>query len=344
LNKRFQIWLEHHIDGIVSNYERNKQQIAKAIEDAKARKDDSLVLVLNTELLRIEEDQKEQNREESARLDKFLELLRDSSKKPTDAEKEAFDVSTNFYLKIQQAEEKERRMIEAHKRQVEREKRAKEKARQREIDEFNKKAELEEAEKERAKKNRLRRKRRKIVKASKPKAKPDFLKELKDKFYLEKTLPMKQQEALFAKGYKRLKISPFGDSGASYYWVMTRYNESKEHAFFCYLIEAELKKYEKKVEMNVNNDPDIVFGHNGKKYCFDVETGKNWYKHPEALENKFLRYKKEHEISYILITDKSLKYKYAKYGTVVTRGKLREILSKLILNAPGPPLTHSHTI
>ena len=200
MNKRFQIWLEHHIDGIVSNYERNKQQIAKAIEDAKVQKDDGLILVLNTELLRIEEEHGEQIKEESARLDKFLELLRDGSKKPTDAEKEAFDVSTNFYLKIQQEEEKERRMLEAHKRKIEREKRAREEAHRKQVEEYNKKAELEEAEKERARKNRLRRKRRKIVKASKPKAKPDLLKELKDKFYLEKTLPMKQQEALFAKG------------------------------------------------------------------------------------------------------------------------------------------------
>src|SRR5271157_5115298 len=265
LNNRFQIWLEKHIDDIVSGYENNKKQIAEAMEKAQAQNDETVILQLNIELQRIEEAHKEIVREENAHLDRFLELLRDSSKKPTDAEKEAFDVSTNFYLKIQQAEEKERRMMEAHKRQVEREKRAKEEARRKEIEEFNKKAELEKAEKERARKNRLRRKRRKIVKASKPKAKPDLLKELKDKFYLEKTLPMKQQETLFAKGYKRLKISPFGDSGASYYWVMTRYNESKEHAFFCYLIEAELKKYGKKVEMNVNNGPDIVFGHNGKK-------------------------------------------------------------------------------
>ena len=337
MNKRFQIWLEHHIDEIVSGYARDKRKIAEAIEEAKVRKDDGLILVLNTELLRVEKLQREQMAEESARLDKFLELLRDGSKKPTDAEREAFDASTNFYRKIQQAEEKERRMLEAHKRQVERERRAKERAHQKEIDDFNKKMNTERADKEKAKKNRLRRKRRMIVKAAeavKPKAKPNLLEELKGKFYLEKTLPAKQQEALFAKGYNRLKISPYGDSGASYYWVMARYNESKEHAFFCYLIEAELKKYGKRVEMNVNNGPDIVFEHDRKKYCFDVETGKNYHRHPEALENKFMRYKKEHEISFILVTKKTMKYKYAKYGTVVTRGKLREILAKLFLDSP----------
>lgn len=157
-----------------------------------------------------------------------------------------------------------------------------------------------------------------------------------NRVYLEQGFPERKRDALLAKGYKRLKISPYGDSGASYYWVKIRYNESKEHAFFCYLIEAELMKYTKKIEMNVNYGPDVVFEHNGKKYCFDVETGKNLHKHPEALENKFRRYKDTYAISYILITDKSLKYKYSKYGVVVTRGKLREILSQLFLNAPSP--------
>ena len=40
------------------DYARDKRKIAEAIEEAKIRKDDSLVLVLNTELLRIEEGSK----------------------------------------------------------------------------------------------------------------------------------------------------------------------------------------------------------------------------------------------------------------------------------------------
>ena len=272
---------------IVSGYAHDKQQILDAIEKAKVQKDDGLILVLNGELLRIEEARKDAAKEESARLDKFLELLGDSGKKPKDAEKEAFDVDTDFYLKIQKAKEKERRMLEAHKRKVERERRAREAAHGKEIEEYNGMAEREEAEKGRAKEKQAPKKKEKNSGSEQTSGQTGFAQRTERQILLGEKYSLKQQEALFAKGYKRLKISPYGDSGASYYWVMARYNESKEHAFFCYLIEAELKKYGKRVEMNVNNGPDIVFEHNRKKYCFDVETGKNYHRHPEALENKF---------------------------------------------------------
>jgi hypothetical protein len=152
---------------------------------------------------------------------------------------------------------------------------------------------------------------------------------LDKKLYLERKLKHEQREALFAQDYKRLKISPFGDSGAAYYWVNTRYNESKEHAFFCYILEAELKKYSKKVEMNVNKGPDLVVEHKGKRYCFDVETGKSLTRQPAFLEKKFAYYEREFDQSFIFVTNKSLKYKYAKYGLVITRGKLKETITKL---------------
>ncbi len=337
MNKRFQIWLEHHIDAVVSNYEGDKRKIAEAMEEAKVRNDEVLLVSLNAELLRIEENHKGIIKEESARLDKFLELLSDSSKKPKDAENEAFEVDENFYLKIKEAEEKERKRIEQEKRKRElaRKKAEKEKAeaRQKEIDDFNKMMDEKRAAERREHRKKLQVKKQKIEELQNPQVRPN-LTELKGKFYLEKGLSAKQQEALFAKGYKRLKVSPFGDTGAAYYWVRTRYNESKEHAFFCYLIETELKRHNKKVEMNVTYGPDIVFKHKDKEYCFDVETGKNLRKHPETVENKFMRYKKQYSTSFILITDKSLKYKYSRYGTVVTRSKLREILRQLLLNSP----------
>jgi len=147
--------------------------------------------------------------------------------------------------------------------------------------------------------------------------------------YLERKLTHEQREALFAQGYKRLKISPYGDSGAAYYWVNTRYNESKEHAFFCYILEAELKKYSKKVEMNVTKGPDLVVERKNKRYCFDVETGKSLTRQPAFLKKKFAYYEREFDQSFIFVTNKSLKYKYAKYGLVITRGKLKETIAKL---------------
>ena len=146
--------------------------------------------------------------------------------------------------------------------------------------------------------------------------------------YLEKGLTVEKKESFLANGYKRLKISPFGKSGAAYYWIKPRYNESKEHAFFCYLIEYELKMLGIEPIMNVNNGPDLVFKYQSKEYCFDVETGKNLKKHPDFVAAKFVKYRKEYDISYIFVTSKSLKYCYSKHGTVVSRSTLKETLTK----------------
>lgn len=148
-------------------------------------------------------------------------------------------------------------------------------------------------------------------------------------FYLERKLTHGQKEALFAQGYKRLKVSPFGDSGASYYWVKTRYNESKEHAFFCYLIEKELRRYTKEVELFVNSGPDVIVRYAGNVYAFDVETGKNLIRKPEETKDKFDRYKEEYYRSYIFVTNKSLKRKYQRMGIVITRSTFRKIISRI---------------
>jgi hypothetical protein len=153
--------------------------------------------------------------------------------------------------------------------------------------------------------------------------------DLEANLHLGSNLTKRQQEILFTKGYRALKISPFGTSGASYYWLKPRYNESLVHGFFCFILEAELKRYGKVIEMNVTNGPDLVVEHQGKHYCFDVETGKNLSRQPDWLEKKFAYYQKEYEKSFILVTKRTLRYKYSHYGTVITRGKIRETLRRL---------------
>ncbi|MFZ5500918.1 MAG: hypothetical protein ACOY58_03280, partial [Candidatus Micrarchaeota archaeon] len=145
----------------------------------------------------------------------------------------------------------------------------------------------------------------------------------------ERKLTHWEKEALFAQGYKRLKTSPYGISGASYYWVKTRYNESKEHAFFCYLIEKELRRYTKEVELFVNSGPDVIARHAGKVYAFDVETGKNLIRKPDGTREKFKCYKEEYHRSYIFVTHKSLKRKYRRMGIVVTRSTFRKTISDI---------------
>lgn len=147
--------------------------------------------------------------------------------------------------------------------------------------------------------------------------------------YLERELSKKQREGLEESGYKHLKTSAFGDSGASHYLVKPRWNEGKEHAFFCFLIEAELKKRGKRAKLHVNNGPDVVFEHKGHKYCIDVETGTNIARSKEKVERKFGYYARNYYRSHIFVTKKRLKYKYGKYGIVVTRAKLKKVLKSI---------------
>jgi len=150
--------------------------------------------------------------------------------------------------------------------------------------------------------------------------------ELDRNFYLERELAQKERDELLERGYVRLKTSPFGDSGASYYLVNKRWNEGAEHAFFCYLIESLLKKKGKEVDMHVNDGPDVVFKHKKKDYCIDVETGTNLVRDKEKVARKFEQYSQQYYRSYIFVTKKKFKHKYRKFGIVITRASLRKAL------------------
>ena len=153
--------------------------------------------------------------------------------------------------------------------------------------------------------------------------------ELSGNLHLSSSLTNRQRNELYTLGYNVIKISPFGTSGAAVYWVKTRHNESKEHAFFCYILEAELKKYTDDIRMNATSGPDLVVKWKGKEFCFDVETGKSLSRQPDWLESKFAYYQREYDRSFILVTKRGLKYKYSHYGDVITRGKIKETLRQL---------------
>ncbi|MFH0885413.1 MAG: hypothetical protein V1861_06925 [Candidatus Micrarchaeota archaeon] len=157
----------------------------------------------------------------------------------------------------------------------------------------------------------------------------DKVKTLANGFYAEKDLTARQRDFLQNSRYKRLKISPYGDSGAAYYWVKTRYNEGKEHAFFCYLIKTELKKYVKTISMNVNSGPDIEFERKKVRYCIDVETGKKLQREPEEVDWKYAKYKRRYGKILIFVTRRKMKKKYSYYGDVFARGKLKETIAAL---------------
>ena len=155
-------------------------------------------------------------------------------------------------------------------------------------------------------------------------------KSMRKNVFLERKLTEKKRAELSMRGYRRLKISAFGDSGASYYLVKPRWNEGLKHAFFCHLVEAELWKRGKRASLNANSGPDIVFEHGGMSYYFDIETGTNLERHRDRMEFKFSLYRHAGSQLYILVTGKKLKPKYRKYGIVITRANLRKALDRIL--------------
>jgi len=139
-----------------------------------------------------------------------------------------------------------------------------------------------------------------------------------------------QTGVLLAEGYQRIKISPDGRSGAEYYWVKPRFNEGLEHAFFCYTVEDEVKNFTKEVQLHTSDGPDVVFTINDKRFAIDVETGSNEKRNPIMLRKRFNNYREWYHQFFILVTRKKLKYRYAKYGPVVTRATFRETIKKAI--------------
>ena len=237
-------------------------------------------------------------REECAKLDRFYGILCTTGKSHVEVEQEVYGNVKPFYLML----ERKNRM---HQRFVARMEEAREKERL-------------ELERDRQEQKRL----------EWEMQEPDEHFPSED-FYVDADLTHRMREKLAAKHYKRLKTSPFGDSGAAFYWVQTRYNESKEHAFFCYLIEGLVKEMADRVRLHVNSGPDVEFEHGGRNYCFDVETGKNIARGKGKLERKFLRYKEDFFKSFVFVTNKRLKYRYAKYAQVVTRATLKETLDAI---------------
>ena len=243
----------------------------------------------------LSEKQKSVIEAECRKLDAFCEVLCSTTKNHVAAEKTAFKINDDFYkaCDTQKAEWQKEREKALAKRE----------------------RELAKAQKEEAKRQ---------VAVEKAK-----VYDMKANLHLEKNLNKAQRDALLSRGYKRIKISPFGNSGAAFYWVQTNWHESKEHAFFVYLIESELKRYVDDVHLDSFGSPDIEFGNKYYKYCFEIETGENLKRNAERMKRRFRELKDEYSEVFVFVTNKKLKYKYSKFGTIVTRGTLRKTIASL---------------
>lgn len=215
------------------------------------------------------------------------------------AERKAFKMDGRFYREFEKLKGIWKRQEEANLRKIEREKKL----------EMKRRAE-----------------RRAILHAQKVFDSSGFPEE---DIYEERRLSRQQKDKLLAEDFQRLKISPFGDTGAAWFWVKKRHNESKGHAFFCYFIRRELQKYVEEVEINTTDGPDVTFDYDGSSYSFDIETGSNLKRNPEYVKKKFDWYKKHYDYVYVFVTSKKLKYSYPQFAQVVTRGTFKAILGEI---------------
>jgi len=212
-------------------------------------------------------------------------------------------------------QEEHLQLMESLKRlKLEREER--ERQEQNEIARYRQELQEEEEEREREKQKRI----RKEVKAG-----------LHDSYYLERDLSKKQQEELFARKYKRIKLSPDGKSGASIYWVDRRFNESIEHAFFIHYIADLLEKRGvSKMGFSVTNGPDIEFEFKRKTYCIEVETGSNIVRDSVYVFRKLAFNQQNYHKCFVFVTKKKFKYRYSKMaGEIVTRATLKKTIADL---------------
>jgi len=148
-------------------------------------------------------------------------------------------------------------------------------------------------------------------------------------YYRDSDLSHRQKEDLYSRGYRKLKISAFGNSGSAYYWVKKKSREGIEHSFFCYLIRDLIKAYGAEVEMNDIRGPDLAFQVDGRWHCIDIETGSNIVRNPAYLERRYAEYGKLFGKCYIFVTSKKLKRAYGRYATVATRTTIRGIVESI---------------
>ena len=135
-----------------------------------------------------------------------------------------------------------------------------------------------------------------------------------------------QRKELAALGYEELKTSAYGKGGPTHFHVKKSGNESAIHAFLCKLVALEAQKQGLDWEMDYTVGPDVTIMGNGKKLVVEVETGSAEERGKQAKE-KFEEVKKKYGENYvILIVDRALRNRYKKYGRVITRQEMGDVV------------------
>ncbi|VVC03592.1 AAA-like domain protein [Candidatus Burarchaeum australiense] len=148
-------------------------------------------------------------------------------------------------------------------------------------------------------------------------------------FYALSEVTEKQADALRKEGYVLHKDKLTGREGSAYYLVKTQGSESPEHALFCWIIADAFKQRKIRVEVNASREADVVAHIGKKRICFEVETGENLLSKLDDFTKKIDTEKSEYDAVVILVTDRLLKYKYAKFAKTITRAEIAQTIAEM---------------
>lgn len=159
---------------------------------------------------------------------------------------------------------------------------------------------------------------------------PEF--SLSKGFYRLDEVSKKQALELRNNGYELHNSIFLGSKGSQNFLVKTQGNESAEHALLCWAITDELKKRGVRADLAATVEADVTATINGKKVCFEVETGEYLLSFGrEKLAQKLALRASQCDKLVVVLTQRDLKWKYPKLpeAELVTRTELIESIDLL---------------
>ena len=151
-------------------------------------------------------------------------------------------------------------------------------------------------------------------------------------YYVVSRLSDGQKQVLRDNGYELIKGRLSKAGGSTYYLVKTQSNESPDHALLSWFIAETIKKHGGKPKVAATVEADVSVEVNGKKICFEVETGSVLASHgTDYVENKFAWRMKEYDEVIVVVTNRLLKKKYENisHAQVITRAEIPDRIAAI---------------
>jgi len=150
-------------------------------------------------------------------------------------------------------------------------------------------------------------------------------------YYEGSKLSLEEKEYLLSHGYGVGRFHKFDTNGnPNEYYIKEKKPEGLLHSFVVALCYESIKIKTDKVSINVAGKEDIIFeDKKGKKWAIEIETGIDYKKHKERLNEKFTNLKNKYgKRCFILLTNFQLLNNYKKYDIViVSRSQLSKVIN-----------------